>query len=559
MKFKVLLSFIFLCWSLTQGQAQSTAEEVYTILQTKCLGCHEVNAGQPTPAGNLDLSGTPAQVYARLFEQDPTNPEALSKNYKLIDAGYPDRSFLYRKINDELYAESIMSPAEGNTMPSYQNPLSDQEKEIIRQWIYFGAPTSGTVVDKATIDSYYTNGGLPRVAPPPAPPAGEGFQLHLGSIFLSPGEEREYIYKYELQNDEAIEIQKVEAVMNSASHHFLFFKFNEGEDADEDEGLEEVTTLSTITGDAIAITNDTKMIGGWAYDKLFELPANTGYSWEDSLVLKFNYHVKNYDPSQIMPADVYVNIYTQPVGTAEKEMRSTFELYNPGAFVIFPGEQTFTWNLTNLPDAGSEDSIRLWSIAAHTHSYGTDFDVYLRNPDGSKGAQIYEGFSNFDHTFNQGYYSYDEPPLRIIDDYISFKEGDGLILEAKYNNTSGGILTFGLTTEDEMFGVFLQYVVDKNITTAVEDIEEEAPWAIYPNPTRDIANVFYNLEKTSEVKLEVFNLQGQLLKTLVNTTQSVGSYQEPIHAKELGMTQGVYLVNLTINGEVRTKKVVEIN
>ena len=220
-KFGILL-LIFSCYFHAPLLAQNaTWTDVYSILQTSCLGCHEGAAA----AGSLDFSGSSDEVYDLLFEQAPTNPFSQSRNHKLVDAGYPERSFLYRKINDALYNDALLEPAEGGLMPNYQAALPDEQKELIRQWIYFGAPKTGEVISKNMVDSYYTNGGLPQLEAPAAPAAEEGFQLRLGSIFLNPSEEKEYIYKYELKNEEDVEINRIEVIMNSQSHHFLFFKF----------------------------------------------------------------------------------------------------------------------------------------------------------------------------------------------------------------------------------------------------------------------------------------------------------------------------------------------
>ena len=542
-------------------QAQSTYSEVYNILQSNCLGCHE----GANPQGNLDFSGTQNEVYDLLIEQAPTNPFAQSMDYKLVDQGYPDRSTLYRKVNDGLYHSSEMEPGEGNVMPPNNLPtLADADKELIRQWIFFGAPKSGKVINKATLETYYNDGGIPHLERPEPPAAGEGFQLYLGSIFLKPNEEREYIYKYELKNPEPIEIHKLDVAMSTNSHHFLFFKFDPGADADEDEGLEEVTVLSSITGEAIAITSDTEMIGGWAYSGAYDLPKGTAYIWPENTVLKFNYHIKNYSQTEVAPIDLYVNVYTQESGTALHEMRSDFQLYDPFLLSIPPGEKSFTWNLTNFAYANNNDSVHLWVVGAHTHQYGTDFDIYLRNPGGGKGEQIYEGYFNFDYSFNQGYYDYAEPPMRVFDEMISIKEKDGLYITADYNNTTNNTVNFGLTTKDEMFGVFLQYLVGDisdlpdNELLGINDNStgEDLKWNVYPNPFSGQTNIVYQQKDNQSVLLKVFNLLGQELINLSNDIpQTAGTHQVVLDAKKQGLQNGMYIVQLQVGDVVHSKRI----
>ena len=537
----------------------STFGEVYNIFQAKCTGaCH---AGA-TPAGNLDLSGSEGDVYSRLVEQNPTNPAALAKGYKLVDQGYPARSFVYRKVNGTLYHDAEMEAAEGGTMPNYAPELPSHEKELIRQWILFGAPETGEVEDYAMLQEFYASGGGDRLERPAPPAPNDGFQLYLGSIFLAPNEEREYVYKYELQNADPIEINKLEVAMNQQSHHFLFFKFDDGEDADEDEGLELVTVASSASGDALAITSDTKMVGGWAYSNTFDLPEGTAYKWQENVVLKFNYHIKNYSPTLIQPIDLYVNVYTQPAGTAQHEMLSDFKLSNPLTLFLLPGEQNVTWNLNNFSGAGANDSVHLWLLGAHTHQYGTDFDVYKRNSDGSTGEQLYEGFYNFDYSFNQGYYDYAEPAMRIFDDFASIRAGNGLHMEATYNNTSGGLVTFGLTTEGEMFGLFHQFLVGdiSDLTTgineAVLDGEKGLALQTYPNPNTGLLHIRYQLAKPDAVSVSLHDITGKRLATPVaGKQQTAGAHTQSLNLQQMELPAGMYLIKLTAGTQILTRKI----
>jgi len=563
---KKLLLF-FLCFaigslhgSVAKAQLDADFGDVYKVLQTSCLGCHE----GASPEGRLDFSGSEEEVYNLLIETEPTNPFAKEKNYKLVDQGYPERSFLYRKINEGLYNSSVMEAAEGNSMPPY-NSLPDYEKELIRQWIYFGAKRSDKFVDKSIIEEYYTEGGLERIVPPAPPAAGEGMQLHLGSIFLPPEGEKEYVLKYELGNEEELEISKIEVVMNAQSHHFLFFKYDESADLpNEGEGLEEVTVISSLLGTAVALTNNTRMIGGWAYSSVFELPEGTAYKWPKDVALKFNYHLKNYSQTSILPCDVYVNVYTQPVGTAKHEMLSDFRLYDPTDLVIPSGEErTFEWRMRRFDGAGDTEPVNLWMFGAHTHQYGTDFDIYLRDANGDRGEQIYEGFYNFDYSFDQGYYDSGEPAMRVMDNFLTIQADHGLILEAKYFNSSDKTVRFGLTTADEMFGVFLQYVPgdisDIMTGVATEEVEVPSPHQLQvaPNPFNDHANISYELEKPENVRLEVFNLVGQKVAELVNGYQTTGTYSQVFDAQQNDLAKGVYMLKLTVGNETTTQKIVQ--
>lgn len=557
---KKLLS-IALLLATVSAFGQSSWDRVYTILETKCQSCHSGGS----PAGQLDLTGSPAELYDRLFEESPSNVFAAERNYKLIDAGYPDRSFMYRKSNWGLYAGSNLEEGEGASMPTTGDVLTDAERDIMRSWILFGAPESGLVGNPDAIEDYYTEGGLDRIEPPAPPAEGEGFQLHLGTIFLEPGEEREYIIKHELRNPESIEIPRLEVRMNDDSHHFLFFRFDEGADQDENEGLEEVTIIGVITGGANAITNDTKMIGGWAYDADIQLPNKVAYSWDANTVLKLNYHIKNYSTTAVMPAELFVNVYTQDVGTATHEMLSEFQLStaNPFQLNIPPGESKWDWTLDSFDGASSQDSVHLWLFGAHTHQYGVDFNAWQRLENGSKGPIIYEGSYNFDYTFDTGFYDYSHPPMRIFDEFLSMRAGTGLQIEADYNNTSNENVTFGLTTADEMFGAFLQYIVGDisdldlggETGTGIEE-NTASNFSIHPNPVQEVLSAQYNLNTSSEVVFELFDLSGRLVYSNNLGTQAAGLNTIQINRAEIQLPAGVYTSRISGDKLTLTEKVV---
>ncbi|MDA7501733.1 T9SS type A sorting domain-containing protein [Chitinophagales bacterium] len=521
--------------------AQSNWGTVHNILSTKCQSCHS----GAQPAGGMDLAGSAAEVYDRLLEEVPENSFAASRGYRLIDAGYPDRSFIYRKANGDLYPESELEDGEGATMPTQGEALTDAEREILRSWIMHGAPETGAPVNVEAINDWYLEGGLSRIDRPEPPAEGEGFQLYLGTIFLGPGEEVEYIYKYELRNEQPIEITGLDVNMNEDSHHFLLFSFDEGADANEEEGLEEVT----LFGGGNAITTDTKMVGGWAYSQDVRLPAKVAYNWRADNVLKFNYHIKNYSTTATMPAEVYINVYTQPVGTATHEMLTEFQLSNE--FLIIPAnsERTFTWDLNDFEQASSNDSIHLWLFGAHTHQYGTDFNAWQRTPEGNKGEIIYEGTYDIDYTFDTGFYDYSHPPMRIFESFYSFREQDGLFVEGDYHNTSNQTVTLGLQTVDEMFGAFMQYIVG-DISDLLEDSDtigsgiensQLATLQLRPNPTTDLFEI--TIPEGDLTQLSIYDESGRLVYEAELEVQSL-SYQKQLGAKELGLVPGVYAVLL---------------
>ncbi len=76
----------------------------------------------------------------------------------------------------------------------------------------------------------------------------------------------------------------------------------------------------------------------------------------------------------------------------------------------------------------------------------------------------------------------------------------------------------------------------------------------YPNPFNSSTTIQYFLPERSYVKLEVYNLLGEKIKTLVNGEQIANSYKLKFNAA--GLSSGIYFYRITINDMIRTKKLI---
>ncbi len=68
----------------------------------------------------------------------------------------------------------------------------------------------------------------------------------------------------------------------------------------------------------------------------------------------------------------------------------------------------------------------------------------------------------------------------------------------------------------------------------------------YPNPFNPSTNIRYNVPKSGNVKINIYNLLGQLVNTLVNKEMNEGLYQVQFNAASLA--SGVYIYTLNVDG-----------
>ncbi len=105
------------------------------------------------------------------------------------------------------------------------------------------------------------------------------------------------------------------------------------------------------------------------------------------------------------------------------------------------------------------------------------------------------------------------------------------------------------------FATEIQFEVTNSLVSS--EVEDALPTEVslnqnYPNPFNPSTNITYSVPHNSEVTLQVFDITGRLVGTLVKETQSAGSYDISFDARNL--SSGVYVYRLQIGNQVRTKK-----
>lgn len=521
----------------------STFERVYQIFQTNCATPYCHSNGSQSAGLDLEGSGTTLQdkmmaVHSNLVSVSPSNANAASIGDHLIYEGRPDRSFLFRKINNGLESTIALESNEGDAMPkNAATVLTDVEKELVRQWILFGAPSNGKVVEEALLVDYYDNGlgnsAFPNGAPP-APAPSEGFQIKMGPFFVAPqsnpqgwADEVEYFQKWELNLPANQEVTRIDTKMGNYSHHFLMYSYdNASAAASMPAGLRTFDDHDDISL-VEAIQEPTNLV----------LPQGSAFFWDNDIVLDLNSHYINYDMATVYKGEVYINVYTQPSGTASQEMLTVLipnsNLYIPNNGNEYTFEQTINYNL---------GEVFLWSVVGHTHQWGTGYEVFMREPGNVIGEQIYDGACPQGIPgCNTPYFDYQHIPMRFFDELqpVRFNFSRGIVHRASYVNTGNSPVTWGSTSDDEMMVLVFMGLMDTTgvVTNAHETRKPLEGVRLFPNPATDHVSIALP-ETATNVSFKLYNLMGQVVKQSENINETLFQFERD------QLSAGLYIYTL---------------
>lgn len=177
-------------------------------------------------------------------------------------------------------------------------------------------------------------------------------------------------------------------------------------------------------------------------------------------------------------------------------------------------------------------------------------DVKLgKNPGGQIIASV--------QTDNNGYYYFGNLTLNNVgESYIVYADIPGLGRDSSYNVV--------LDPTHQLYDS-LNYLVDSTTiyivptsSTGINNITSDVTshFSIYPNPFKGNANIEYNISSEADVTLEIVNVLGVKIRSLVNSRQSAGNHKCNMNNQNTNLSSGVYFITLTIDGKPSTQRIV---
>ena len=423
--------------------ATSTWDIIQTVIFDKnCVECHVAGASFATQS---DLVLTSNVAYSQLVNRAPKNPVALADGLALVGTeglASVDKSFLWEKINAPDQAHYFDDhPGYGALMPLGKPPLTNGELEFVLQWILAGAPAAGNVVDPDVLDN------IERYEPPefePLPVPTSGVQFHLGPWDVAPNFEREFFYYEPLSNDQALFVNRVDMAMRPGSHHLILYDLSDDipeilvpdpqvfRDIRDTDGNYIPSTLMIISHlNFVTGTQWPLMTYHYPPGVALRIPAGTGFD--------INAHYVNRS-SQIIQGEIYANLHTVDSSQVEHVAE---RLFMNNLDINLPPQASTTLTKTFVVD----EKVQIFQLFSHAHEHMTEFRVFI---DGGPrdGELVYIA------------YDWEHPPILELNPTLTLEAGQGLRLQATYNNDTNSTINFGFLSSDEMMILFGAYYVD---------------------------------------------------------------------------------------------------
>ncbi len=165
----------------------------------------------------------------------------------------------------------------------------------------------------------------------------------------------------------------------------------------------------------------------------------------------------------------------------------------------------------------------------------------------------------------EGRYSWDDLAAFSGDNRFHPEVGQRIPIDYSINDADAtgereGILTYSINNQDHSWADVSRWTytwIGDRMTGVNDDAGTVAKYELsqnYPNPFNPTTVINYSLRKSGLVKLDVFNILGQKVATLVNKVQNVGVHRVQFNASKL--TSGVYIYRLQSGSFVQSKKMI---
>ena len=414
---------------------------------------------------------------------------------------------------------------------------------------------------------------------------------------------------YKTDTSEMVDLREVMKDINLLNPEFVLFTgdiINEGELEDYQNGRYYTKSQKLISEFEVPVyvTSGNHDLGGWIQTPPVQGTARRdwwrfyGWKWLENTTNFYPYHTQNYHfkygSQNFIGLEAYDNydscmydIYGSKSFTTDqlKYLKTTLSNIPTNEQKILFYHYDFS-NQIDLSELGVD--MALWG---HIHKNQGNIDTYPYNLataavcDERRAYRIIKVVSNELHPQNTIYAGNDGETLKItyspandgVADYVTATivnqntiSFENCLVKFKMPKTSNYQITNGNLTQiveyDDYNICYVKINLSASKTTSVSIKSSDTSVkndnrgnnyylnVNYPNPFNSYTTIEYHIPKEEFVTIKVYKISGELVKTLVNTIQTAGSYSIQFNANDL--SSGIYFYRMTAGDFSATKKYV---
>jgi type IX secretion system substrate protein len=305
-------------------------------------------------------------------------------------------------------------------------------------------------------------------------------------------------------------------------------------------------------------------VNNWSYLSNVLTPANTNA--DGYYLLEYSASVSVTNAGDTYEMGVFIGNSSKAELTSQRKLAattSTRTINGNGIFNVNGSESTITLKIRNLTSANNL-IVRRALLGTEQLKY-VDYDTPLPITLADFNAEVFGHsiilkWATASETENMGFNIYrktNEEPFELIASYTGNSEliGNGTVTETNQ---------YQFVDENVKAGERYQYLL-ADVSYHTDEIkhvdfirEAYIPVGLtlgeaYPNPFNPQCSILYALDINEHVRIDLFDISGKAVKTLVDRDHISGNYELVVN--EPSLNSGLYVVRIQVGDQVKTRKI----
>ena len=189
-------------------------------------------------------------------------------------------------------------------------------------------------------------------------------------------------------------------------------------------------------------------------------------------------------------------------------------------------EHLYTWNVQS--SGNTIDATTGATLSSHT-SHNLSWDMT-----GTDGVLV------------------DDGNYKLITEFTS-EHAQGPLLEVSFSKTENEV---SLQPDNQTYFETISLSFIPESTTSIDNFTKTAGLSVFPNPITEDFSLHFNLDKTSDIKISVYDSKMSLIKNLYSGHKEKGEIQLQFNLKDHNLSQGIYYILVKTDRFQSAKKII---